>query len=171
MKPIFYEEENWKLKLKFVKYNTLLKKSLIEAWYFLMKPIAYFFTLEKEEKRYKKRVSKITEEQGIKWIAEDIALYLAKQRKGYKMSFLIANRFDTDYFSGYDSVRYLSTYYMKRKKTRMAYYKFTRDNEFQLKVLTELSKLKGIQIKEEIETFKYQPIYDYIKTCVVEYVG
>lgn len=143
----------------------------MKVWYFLMKPVAYFFTFEKEEKRYKKKVSKVTVEQAVKWIAEDISLYLAKRRKGYSMEFLIANRFDTDYFSGYDSIRYLSTSYMKRKKTRMAYYKFTRDNEFQLKVMAELSKIKGIQIKEKIETFKYQPIYDYIKTCVVEYIG
>lgn len=162
------------MNFKLIKLQVQARKSLANFWYGLMKPIAYFYTSEKINARYKKKVAKITKEMAIQYIAEDIAKYIVKNsaryKKKYEVSFLIAD-FVSDDLSEYDSLYHLNRSMLKRDKTRMAYHKFNRDVEFQQAVFDKLGSFKGIVVQEEIETFTWQRIRNYQKTIHVSYEG
>jgi len=103
------------MKLKLYKLKLIIKEKLLDFWYWLMKPLAYFYTIEKENARYKKKQDRITEEQAVKYIAEDIAKYIVKYGK---RKIIIAEWFDTDYFTGVISLNYIHWSILKRKKVR-----------------------------------------------------
>jgi len=157
---------NLKLQRKFHQ----CKKSLIRYWYRLMKPLATFLEAKDDERRQKMK-SKITEEKAVRYIAEDIARYIVKRKKGYTVSFIIAEYMDEDDFAGYESLSFLRYNFRMRKKTTMGYYKFNRGIPFQEKIIEELKAIKGIQVEEEIETFKWERVDNYKKTCNVSYIG
>lgn len=133
-----------------------------------MKPIAYFFTTEKEYTRYKRKQDKISEKQAIRYIAEDIAKYIVKYGKE---SIIIAEWFDEDYFSGYISLKYIRWSMLKRKKTKMGYYKLDKTIDIQERIIEELKNIKGILVTEEVEEFKWEKPRGYVKTCHIEYTG
>lgn len=162
------------MNFRLVKMRIQAKKSLVSFWYWLMKPIAYFYTKDKVNARYEKKKAKITKEMAIQWLAEDIAKYVVqysvRYKKKHEVSFLIAD-FVSDDLSGYDSLYHLHRSMLKRDKTSMAYYKFNRDVEFQEAVFDKLGSFKGIVVQEEIETFTWQRIRNYQKTVHVSYEG
>lgn len=149
------------MNFKLYKIRVDMRKYLIDFWYFLMKPIAYFFTTEKINKRYAKKKAKITEAQAVQWMAEDIVQYMIKHKS--KETFFICDYASKDDFgNGYTLS---SAYYLfKRAKTKMAFYKFKIDADFQEKVIEYIRSLNLVNIKEEIETFSWQHIKNYKKT-------
>ena len=162
------------MNFKLIQLQVQARKSLANFWYGLMKPIAYFYTSDKVNARYKKKKAKITREMAIQHIAEDIAKYVVQYSVRYKkkceVSFLIAD-FVSDDLSGYDSLHHLRRSILKRDKTQMAYHKFNRDIEFQEAVFDKLRSFKGIVVQEEIESFTWQRIENYQKTVHVSYEG
>ncbi len=156
------------MKLKLYKLKLIIKEKLLDFWYWLMKPLAYFYTIEKENARYKKKQDRITEEQAVKYIAEDIAKYIVKYGK---RKIIIAEWFDTDYFTGVISLNYIHWSILKRKKVRMGYYKLNKTIENQEKIIEKLKHIKGILVTEEIEKFKWEKPRGYVRTCYVEYIG
>jgi tRNA G37 N-methylase Trm5 len=128
-----------------------------------MKPIAYFFTTKKLNARYNKKKEKVTEDQAVKWIAEDVARNMVSSRSK-EYSFIIADYMNDDDFSEYYSLT--DAYYLlKRDKARMAYHKFKQDVDFQEKVMSELKQYNQFTFEEEHETFSsWKKIRDYKKT-------
>jgi hypothetical protein len=136
-----------------------------------MTPIAYFFTSEKEKKRYEKKESKITEEQAIKWIAEDIVRYLIKY-KNSSIDILICDYASDDHFWEDCCLNSFSApYYLKRDKTKMAFYKFKKTIEFQEKIVSKLKSFKNIRVIEKVEEDipSWKRINNYKKTIIVNY--
>lgn len=162
------------MNFRLVKMRIQSKKALVSFWYWLLKPIAYFYTKDKVNARYEKKKAKITKEMAIQWLAEDIAKYVVqysvRYKKKHEVSFLIAD-FVSDDLSGYDSLYHLNWSMLKRDKTRMAYHKFNRDVDFQQAIFDKLGSFKGIVVEEEIETFTWQRIRNYQKTVHVSYEG
>jgi hypothetical protein len=136
-----------------------------------MTPIAYFFTHEKTEARYKKKKDKITREQAIRWVAEDIAKYLVTRNRNEEMSFMVAEFFNEDYFSGYFSLSYIDRRLLKRNKTWIGYYKLNKDVDTQKEIMDCLSNMKGIKVRKEIQTFKWQQPRNYQGTYHISYKG
>jgi tRNA G37 N-methylase Trm5 len=128
-----------------------------------MKPIAYFFTTKKLNARYNKKKEKVTEDQAVKWIAEDVARNMVGSR-GKEFSFVIADYMNDDDFSGYYSLT--NAYYLlKRDKARMAYHKFKQDVDFQEKVMSKLMQYNQFTFEEEFETFSsWKKIKNYKTT-------
>jgi hypothetical protein len=131
-----------------------------------MKPIAYFFTNEKMDKRYNKKLNKITEQQAVKWIAEDIVRYIIKHNKS-TIDILICDYASEDDFWN-DCTLKQRPYYIKRDKTRMAYYKFKMDIAFQERIIEYIKSCKDIDVKEETQHFSsWKRIDNYKKTVVI----
>lgn len=146
--------------------------SLLSFWYWLMTPIAYFFTTEKVNARYKKKQDKISREDATRYIAEDIAKYLVTKNRDKDMTFIIADYFDDDYFSGYYSLKYINSRLLKRRKTEMGYFKLkVRDIKTQIEIIEQLKKISGIEVREEIEMFKWEHPRNYQSTYHVSYKG
>lgn len=132
-----------------------------------MKPIAYFFTSEKERKRYEKKQSKITEEQATKWIAEDIVRYLIKHKRS-SIDILICDYANEDHFWNDCDLTGAAPYYLKRAKTKMAFYKFKRTIEFQEKIIEKLKVDKNVIVEEVFEDYSsWKRIDNYNKTVYV----
>jgi hypothetical protein len=142
-----------------------MSKALVNLWYWLMKPLAYFFSSDKVNKRYEKKKEKITEQQAIKWIAEDIMRYVIKYKT--EIEILICD-FASSYDFDSDCTFYTRPYYIKRSKTRMAFYKFERDVEFQEKIISYIKELYVAQVIEKVEKFTWQRINNYQKTVVIK---
>lgn len=156
------------MNLKLYKTKLIIKRKLADFWYWLMKPIAYFFTKDKINKRYEKKVAKITEGQAVKWIAEDIAKYALKYRRS-GVAIMICDRANDDYFWS-DCCLSVAPYYIKRDNARMAFYKFDRTIEFQEKIMNKLKEFNEIAVKETIEDLGYrkQFVQNYKKTVVIK---
>lgn len=152
------------MNLTWYKTKLKLKKNIVKFWYWLMKPIAYFFTTEKIDKRYEKKKAKITEEQAIKWMAEDIARYVIKYNR--KQEILICDYANEEYFWRGCNLRYNSPYF-KRDKTRMAYHKFKMTIELQEKIIDEVKKMKELKVEERVDTYTWQRIENYKKTYII----
>ena len=151
------------------KAKLFLKSKLADFWYWLMKPIAYFFTSEKERKRYEKKQSKITEEQATKWIAEDIVRYLIKHKRS-SIDILICDYANDDHFWDDCDLNGVAPYYLKRDKTKMAFYKFKKTIEFQEKVVNELKSFKGVKVIEKVENISsWKQIENYKKTVIIKH--
>lgn len=158
------------MNLKMQKNMMTIRKRLSDSWYWLMKPIALYYSTERENARYNKRKDKITEEQAIKWVAESMAKYLVKSRNS-KMSILVADYFNREDFWGYESLRYIEPHKMRNEKARMAYHKYHWTIEQQLAVIKELEAMKGVQVtKEEVE-IKWRKITNYQGVYVIKYIG
>ena len=160
------------MNLKLIKLRVSAKKSFAKSWYWLMKPVANYFTTEKENLRYRKREAKITKELMVRYIAEDIAEYIVKRsahnkkKKHHQLSFIIA-----DYASqeDYNSLVFIPGSMMRRKKTRMAYHKFKRDIETQEAIIEKIGSFKGMIVEEIIEEFTWERIENYQKTVFISY--
>lgn len=153
------------MNLKIYKSWIRLKNSLSEFWYWLMKPVAYLLTIS-SDKRYNKRKARITKQQAIKWIAEDIARYVIRHNR--EVEILICKYANVDDFWYGCTLASYNVPYIKRNKTKMAYYKFNRDIEFQEEIINYLKSMKGIVVNENVEEFpKWKNIDNYKKTCVI----
>lgn len=151
------------------------KRALANFWYWLMKPIAYFFTSEKEKARYEKKKAKITQEMAIRWIAEDIARYIVKHKARYKnggtMRLIIAESMCHDDISGCECINRFRGNVLVRKKTKMAYWKFTIDHEFQEAVVDMIRTYKGFVVEEKPQKFTWEYVLNYKTTYKVTYEG
>lgn len=145
-----------------------IMRKLASFWYWSMKPLATYL-YNRDNENYRKQKEKMTEDEAIRYIAEDIAKYIVNGHKGYEMSFIIADFFDEDQFMGYDSLRNLRLSIMKRKKTKIGYYKLNRDVRVQMAIIEKLKTFKGIVVVEEVESFTWQRISNYQKTCHISY--
>jgi hypothetical protein len=154
------------MKLYIYKIKEELKRKSADVWYFLMKPIAYFFTTEKINARYNKKREKITEDQAIRWIAEDIVRYLIKYK--FNIDILICDYASQDDFWTDCTLRYGYPYYIKRKKTQMAFHKFKMDIEFQEKIIEQVKTFTMIEVIEKIENYTWQRINNYKKTVIIK---
>lgn len=153
------------MKLKMYQFKLKTHRNLVTFWYWLMKPIAYFFSTEKRNRRYNKKKSKITEDQAIKWIAEDIAKYMIRNKSDKEFSFIVADYMSENDFSGYYSIKNLDNYVLRTPKAKMAYYKFNKDIVFQEKVFQSLKQYNMFCFEEEVEMFSgWKKIKDYQKT-------
>jgi hypothetical protein len=151
------------MNLKLYQLKIKTKRKLGYFWYWLMKPIAYFYTTKKLNARYNKKKEKTTEDQAIKWIAEDIARKMISSNSK-EFSFIIADYMSDDDFSGYYSLT--DAYFLlKRSKARMASHKFEASIDFQEKVMNKLKQYKQFKFEEEVETFSsWRKIRGYKKT-------
>lgn len=151
------------------------KRALVDFWYWLMKPIAYFFTREKEKARYAKKEAKITKDQAITWIAEDLARYLVRQKAKYKhggtMHLVVADFMSREDVSGCEHIGGFDFRILKRKKTSMAYYKFKKDVAFQEAVVNTIRSYKGFSVHEEPHVFTWEFVENYQTTYVIRYEG
>lgn len=146
-----------------------IKNKIHKLWYWLMTPLAYFFSSKKENMRYEKRNNKITEQQSIKWISEDIVRYLIKYKKS-TIKIMICTYSNDDHFWGDCDLNGTAPYYLKRKKTKMAFYKFTKTLDFQERIANELKKNKFINVVEEVETLdSWKRIENYVNTVAVKH--
>lgn len=126
-------------------------------------------TTEKINRRYEKKKNKISEDTAIKWIAEDIVMYLIKNRKS-RIDILICTYASEDDFWRDCTLNSTVPYFLKRKKTRMAFYKFTKTIEFQEKVIDKLKMNRMVDVVEEDEEISsWQKINNYKKAVVVKY--
>jgi len=152
-------------------YNLMvvIRQQLINFWYWLMKPIAYFFTSEKEKKRYKKKEDKITEAQAVKWIAEDIVRYLIRNKE-YDVAILICDWANENDFWEDCCLTGTVPYYLRRKKTIMAFYKFKKTIKLQEKIVDKLKEYKSVAVTEKIEDLpSWKRINSYKKTVIITY--
>lgn len=156
------------MNLKIHSWKTKVLQKLASFWYWSMKPLARYL-YKRDDANYRKRQAKMTEEQAVRFIAEDIAKFIVKRHKGYELSFIIADFFDEDQFMGYDSLRNLRLSMMNRKKTKIGYYKLSRDVRVQTAIIEKLKSFKGIVVEEEFEIFHWQRITNYQKTCHIRY--
>ncbi|MNV41585.1 hypothetical protein D3C71_1332260 [compost metagenome] len=159
------------MKLKFYKLHSQFKSSLINFLYWLMKPLAYFYTKEKIDARYYRKEKKISKQKAVKYIAEDIAKHIATRKNAYTISFIVADIMNGNDFIGYESLSYISSYLLKRKKTRIGYFKLDKSIEVQEAIIDVLKSHKGIKVVEEIEVFTCKEIINYQKTYHVSYEG
>jgi hypothetical protein len=154
----------YKLKIKIVKL-------LSRFWYWMLTPLSWYYSTEKINKRYDKKKNKITEDQAVKWISEDIVRYLIKNKKS-NIELIIADYADSDYFNSGVSFNGIAPYYIKRDKSKMAYYKFDRKKiSLTNKVLIALTKYDEITIQDwELE--KYEIVSytrGFIKAVIIKY--
>lgn len=154
------------LKLRLFTWKRILLQALSFFWYdILAKPIAYFLTTEKVNARYDRKRKKITEEQAIRWMAEDLARTLLRKKQRGKEIFLICDSAVEDDFWYGCTLFSLHYSFVHRKKTKMAFHKFTWTIERQEEILNTLKKLlPELQIKELHETFSWNRITNYKKT-------
>jgi len=155
--------------VRLYQFKIYLLKRFAEFWYWLMTPLAWYYSSEKEKIRYKKKNEKITEEQAVKWIAEDIIRYLVRNKKS-TIDILICTYANDDYFWDECDLNGVAPYYIKRDNTKMAYYKFVKTLEFQEKIIDALKKNKLVEVVETVEVFSpWKRIENYVKTIEVRY--
>ena len=150
------------MNLTLYKMKLVAKKKGIQLIRWTLQPVGYFFTKEKIDARYKKKRDKITEEQAVRWIAEDMARYIIKYKEEVRI--LICNYANEDHF--WSGCR-IDDYYFKRNKTYTAYYKFNKTIAFQEKVIETLKNMKEFHIVEQVDTFKWERIENYQKTVII----
>lgn len=156
-------------KMILYKLKVLIISTLADIWYWLMTPLALYYSKERINKRYEKKRSKITEEQAIKWIAEDIARYLIQNKKS-SIDILICEYANDDHFCSECDLTGAAPYFIKRKKTKMAFYKFNRTLEFQEKIINKLKSMKTIKVTQKVEDFSsWKRIDNYKKAITVRY--
>lgn len=154
------------MKLYQIKVRALSK--IRDAWYWLMKPVAYFYTTEKINARYEKRKSKITEDKMVKWIAEDIIRYLIKNKKS-EIEFLVCTFAREDDFWVDCYLTGTAPYYLKRSKTKTAFYKFKKTLEIQEKIIDELKRSKYLNVTEFVKDYSWRRVDNYRKTVEITY--
>lgn len=132
-----------------------------------MTPLAKYYSTEKENARYEKRKNRISEEQAIKWITEDIVRYLIKNKKSVIDLMICTYASEDDFWMDCD-LNSTAPYYIKRKKTRTAFYKFSMTLEFQEKIVGLLKQNKYVNVSEYVEEFSsWKRIDDYKKTVKI----
>lgn len=155
--------------MNFYKLKVYLQKKMTDFWYWLMSPLAYFYSTEKMNRRYERKKAKVTEDQAIKWIVEDIIRYLIKNKKS-TIDILICEYANDDHFWGDCDLNGAAPYYIKRNKTKMAFYKFKRTLEFQEKIIDKLKLFNTVKVFEKIDAFNsWRRIENYKKTVTVAY--
>ncbi|OME55483.1 hypothetical protein BSK59_13485 [Paenibacillus odorifer] len=155
--------------MRMYKFKIHIANKLSSLWYWLMKPLAYYYSSEKENARYEKRKSKISEEQLVKWIHEDIVRYLLKN-KNSTIEILICTFANDDHFWSDCDLNGVAPYYLKRKKTRMAFYKFAKTLEIQEKIIEGLKQDKFVIVFEDVEVISsWKRIDNYKKTVKVKH--
>lgn len=126
-----------------VKYRRKLnkfRKKLSNAWYKLMSPLAKFL-FKREDANYIKTRDSITEEQAAKLVAKDLSKYIAKRTRPLEL--IVAEYVSRDDTGACNLSDYSSDV---RSKSKIGIHKFGRDVDFQIRVLYELRKIKGIQV-------------------------
>lgn len=154
--------------MKLYQLKVFVARKLESFWYCLMKPLAHYYSTEKINAIYNKRKSKITEELMIKWISQDIIRYLIKNRKSV-VEFMVCSYANEEHFWSDCYLNGVSPYYIKRAKTRMAFYKFTKSIEIQEKIIDELKASKYINVLEYVEDHKWRRVDDYVKNIEVRH--
>lgn len=140
-----------------------LSKKFSKKWYRMMKPLATYLS-KREERKYQEFKDSITEDKAIKWIAKDIVKYLIRYN-GQKVRLIVADYINDDDFSGTHCLVFDRYSLIRSKKARRAYFKFNRNTEFQMKVVQQLKKTKGVTVEEVKEEFKpYMHIKGYVMT-------
>lgn len=132
------------VKLQVFLRNT--KKALVKKWYKMMEPLAEYLT-KRDKKINEKKKDKISEYEATKWIAEDMVSYIVKYNSN--MHLIVADSIHREDLSGYESIddMYRGNI-IKRKKAKMAYWKFNKTIEFQENVLDEIRKIRGMKVEE-----------------------
>ncbi|MET3209713.1 UNVERIFIED_CONTAM: thymidylate kinase [Paenibacillus sp. PvR008] len=154
--------------MKIYQIKVFFERKLESFWYWLMTPLAYFFTKEKVNKRFERRKSKMTREQMVRWIAEDIARYLIQNKKS-DVEFLVCTYANDDHFWRDCYLTGTAPYFLKRSKTKMAFYKFEKTLEVQEKIVDMLKQNKYVNVREFVEDFKWQRVDEYKKTVEITY--
>lgn len=152
-----------------------VKQAFVNILRWVLKPVAFFFTKEKNQARYDKKKAKITRDMAIRLIAEDIAKYIVKDKARYKsggsMRLIIADSMSHDDISGCENINHFRERVLTRNKTKMAYYKFKKDIEFQEAVIELLRTYKGFVIEEKPQKFTWEYVPNYKTTYKVKYEG
>lgn len=154
--------------MKLYQLKVLAARHLESFWYWLMKPLAYFYSKDKVDARYEKRKSKITEDNMIKWISEDIVRYLIKNRKSV-IEFMVCSYANEDHFWSDCYLTGTAPYYLKRDKTRMAFYKYSKTLEVQEKIVEELKKNKYVHVIQYVGDNTWRRVDNYVKNVEVRY--
>lgn len=159
-----------------IKWRVQLVENLEKCWYWLMKPIAFFFTQEKTDARYRKKEGKITKEMAIDTVAKGVAKYMVNHSAHYKkpatMHFIICEYMSEEDFGGYHHLDQLTAWrFFSKPKARMAYRKFRKDTEMQEAIIEKLRSFKGFVVEEEYQEWSYHYIENYKKTVHVTYSG
>lgn len=155
--------------MRFYQFKVYLSNKLRDFWYWLMTPLAWYYSSDKEKMRYEKKKEKVTEDQAIKWIEEDIIRYLVRNKKSVVDMLICTYASENDFWSDC-CLNGVLPYYIKRPKTRMAFYKFNKTLEFQEKVVSKLKQNKLVNVIERVEEFSsWKRIENYVKTVEVRY--
>lgn len=129
------------------------KKEFSKNLYKMMRPLANYL-FKRQDRKYKKATDSITQEQAVKWIAEDLVKYIVKYNRS--MYLIIADYIDDEDLSGYTCLNFLRGSEISRGKTKRAYYKFDRDIDYQIKVLTEIKVISGVMVESVEEDFGWR---------------
>lgn len=151
------------------------KRAFVSFLHWVLKPLRYFYTKEKVNARYEKKKAKITRDMAIRWIAEDIAKYIVKSKARYKsggkMRLIVADSMSHDDISGCENINRFRGNVLVRSKTKMGYYKFKGDIEFQEAVIDVIRTYKGFVVEEKPQTFTWEYVPNYKTTYKVTYEG
>lgn len=142
------------------------KKQFIKKWYEFVKPLDNYL-IKRDDIKYQKTKDKITEEQAINWFSRSIIDYMIR-KSNPSIKIIIATYINTDYHSGSFCIAdLLFERLLKKKKYKMAFYKFNKGLDFQEKVIDILRKDNNIEVKEEIEEFISYVPDNYQKTYFI----
>lgn len=129
-----------------------------------MKPIAYFFTIEKENKRYDKRINKLSESKAMKRIARSIVKRVIKYNHG-RTIFICDSVSQDDFWNGCTIDRW---YDGKGKKIQDAFSKLNMNAEIKENIIALIKEMDVVDVEEKVEKFTWQYIVNYKKTCVIK---
>lgn len=143
-----------------------MKKELANNWYNLVRPLGEYLS-KKDKAKYQKIKDSITEEQAIKWFAESIVTYIIRYPKD-SFDLIIADRIHSDDHWGYYCLTHSSfARLLKKRKHKIAFYKFNKTIEFQEKVVEMVRSQKGLVVKESNEYGHRRP-ENYQKTYFIK---
>jgi hypothetical protein len=141
-----------------------IKNKLVDFWYWLMKPIAYFFTTEKVNKRYNKRITKLTELKAMERIAKQIIKKVIKYNHR-RIIFICDSVSDDDFWNGctidwwYDA---------KGQKLHDAFAKLNMNAEVRENIIGLIKDMNIVNVEEKVEKFTWQHITNYKKTYIIK---
>lgn len=145
---------------KFYDKKEEFKRKFLRKWYKLMKPLADFID-KRQSISYKKRFNKITYDQAVKWLAEDIVKYIIKSRSD--IGILICDfASDEDFWNGCTLHDY--SYHARRDKTRAAIRKFAMTIKMQEDIIDYIKKLNVVSVKEKVKDYGWKRVDNYKKT-------
>lgn len=156
------------MKLKLYEKRIKLERKLGTTWRLVMKPVISHYAVVRLYKRYEKKKAKITKEQGISWVAEDIAKYMIRSNeKTFK--FLLAEYVDSDLYPRHYCLGRLYTYpFIRRSKAKTAYFKFRTHVDFQEKVMESVRQYPQFVVEKTFEEYeKWTEAVNYRGTYTV----